>query len=130
MLSGLTKEHAAEAAASKPIDEERIKIIQNLPTSTEKRVVSFALYGSGKTRYTVGDIDNARIVKTYFPGWVCRFYLTGPIDEVVQKTLKELGAELIVSYGSMFSRFLVASDPTVDRYIVRDADSRLSSRDR
>lgn len=130
LLSGLSKEHAAEAAASIPIDEERIKIIQSLPKSTEKRVVSFSLYGSGKTRYTVGAIENTKIVKTYFPGWVCRFYLTGPVDDAVQKTLKELGAELIVSYGSMFSRFLVASDPTVDRYIIRDADSRLSSRDR
>lgn len=30
----------------------------------------------------------------------------------------------------MFYRFLVASDTTVDRYIIRDVDSRLNARDR
>ena len=30
----------------------------------------------------------------------------------------------------MFWRFLVADDPTVDRYIIRDSDSRLNARDR
>jgi hypothetical protein len=29
----------------------------------------------------------------------------------------------------MFWRFLVADDPTVDRYIVRDSDSRLNARE-
>ena len=36
----------------------------------------------------------------------------------------------IVSFTGMFWRFLVASDGTVDRYIVRDVDSRLNARDR
>lgn len=31
---------------------------------------------------------------------------------------------------SMFWRFLVASDPSVDRYVIRDVDSRLNARDR
>jgi hypothetical protein len=36
-----------------------------------------------------------------------------------------------MGYASgMFWRFLVAGDPTVDRYIVRDVDSRLNARDR
>jgi hypothetical protein len=30
----------------------------------------------------------------------------------------------------MFWRFLVADDPTVDRYIIRDADSRLNMREK
>ena len=32
--------------------------------------------------------------------------------------------------SGMFWRFMVASDPTVDRYIIRDVDSRLNARDR
>jgi hypothetical protein len=31
--------------------------------------------------------------------------------------------------AGMFWRFLVADDPSVDRFIVRDADSRLNPRD-
>ena len=45
--------------------------------------------------------------------------------------LKDLGAEIInVTEKSMFSRFLVLNDSSVDRFIIRDADSRLNSRDR
>jgi len=32
--------------------------------------------------------------------------------------------------SGMFWRFMVASDPTVDRYIIRDSDSRLNARER
>ena len=32
--------------------------------------------------------------------------------------------------AGMFYRFLVAADSTIDRYIIRDADSRLNARDR
>jgi hypothetical protein len=126
----LEKEHATEEAESKILDMERIEIIKKLPKSTENRYVAFSLYGVGTTRYTVGAIENAKIVNTYFPGWKLRFYLTGPVDEAVLDTLKDLGAELVKSSASMFARFLIADDPTVDRYLVRDADSRLSSRDR
>jgi hypothetical protein len=51
-------------------------------------------------------------------------------------TLKGLGAEILpvpsgMGYSSgMFWRFMVAVDSTVDRYIVRDVDSRLNARDR
>lgn len=112
------------------IDKELIKIIQNLPVSKEKRVIAFSLYGTGKTRYTVGAIENAKLVKTYFPGWVCRYYITGTVDDVVLDELKSLGAEIIKSHSNMFARFLIAEDETVDRYIVRDVDSRMSARDR
>ena len=32
--------------------------------------------------------------------------------------------------AGMFWRFLVADDPTVDRFIIRDSDSRLNARER
>ena len=130
LADGLDKKHKEEQDASIPIEKELIKIVQNLPASTEKRVIAFALYGTGHTRYTVGAIKNAEIMSTYFPGWVCRFYLTGPVDEAVLKKLRDLKAEVVVSFANMFSRFVIASDPTVDRYIIRDVDSRLTCRDR
>jgi hypothetical protein len=69
------------------------------------------------------------------PGWTCRFYTDGTVPTEVINELKDEGAE-IVDYkiqgniAGMFSRFLVADDETVDRYIVRDADARLTMRDR
>eukprot|EP01038_Epipyxis_sp_PR26KG_P011457 gene11457-15349_t len=116
-------------------DQELIAKIKQFPISTEKRVISFGLYGS-KPKYTTGAIKNVVLQKIYFPGWICRFYVTNDVPQDVIEQLKSLGAEIEsipsgMGYTSgMFWRFLVAIDPTVDRYIVRDSDSRLNARDR
>ncbi len=101
----------------------------------EKRVISFGLYGS-KPKYTVGAIRNVELQKIYFPGWICRFYVTSDVPKDVIDKLISLGAEIkdiptgMGYISGMFWRFLVASDPTIDRYIIRDSDSRLNARDR
>ncbi|GMH82957.1 hypothetical protein TL16_g09436 [Triparma laevis f. inornata] len=118
-----------------PKEREYIERIKNLPPSTEKRVISFGLYGDNP-KYTTGAIRNAELRDTYFPGWVCRFYVDGSVPQSVLDSLKELGSEIIHqtghkgAVGGMFWRFLVADDSTVDRYVVRDSDSRLNARDR
>jgi len=118
-------------------DEDKLYIekIKSLPSSHEKRVISFGLYGA-KEKYTTGAVRNAELAKIYFPGWVCRYYVTGDVPSGVISQLKLLGAEIEsipadMGYSSgMFWRFLVAADNTVDRYIIRDVDSRLNYRDR
>ncbi|KAJ1425255.1 hypothetical protein B484DRAFT_92429 [Ochromonadaceae sp. CCMP2298] len=110
-------------------------MINLIPPSAEKRVISFGLYGANP-KYVVGAIHNVEAGRIYFPGWVCRFYVTNDVPLDAIDTLKQMGAEVEaippgMGYSSgMFWRFLVAADPTVDRYIVRDADSRLNARDR
>lgn len=125
-----------EDAQSKAEDELYIQQISRFPLApNEKRVISFGLYGS-KPKYTTGAVHNAQLAKVYFPGWVCRFYVTSDVPADVLKQLTELGAETRaipagMGYTSgMFWRFMVAGDPTVDRYIIRDTDSRLNARDR
>jgi hypothetical protein len=44
----------------------RIQIV-SLPTSNEKRVISFGLYGTDP-KYTQGAIRNAELAPIYFPG--------------------------------------------------------------
>ena len=57
-----------------------------------------------------------------------------PTDVIAQ--LRDLDAEIKPSHAiggqiaGMFWRFLVADDAAVDRYIVRDTDSRLNARER
>ena len=74
--------------------------------------------------------------KVYYPGWKCRFYVTADVIQPVRAELVAQGAELREiptgeGYASgMFWRFMIAVDPEVDRYIIRDVDSRLNSRDR
>ena len=71
------KREAVEAQT----EAEYIEQIRRLPTSKEKRVVSYGLYGSNP-KYTTGAIRNAELVKIYFPGWVARFY----VDDTVPGT--------------------------------------------
>lgn len=136
VIESLEKE-AKEQTESNEKDLEYIAAIKLMPNlgASEKQVISFGLYGSNE-KYTTGAIRNAELAKIYFPGWVCRYYITSDVPLGVIDALKELGAEIEdipsgMGYSSgMFWRFIVASDESVDRYIVRDVDSRLNARDR
>jgi hypothetical protein len=116
-----------------------MKLIKNISLltnpSNETRVISFGLFGS-RPKYNLGAIYNAEMVKVYFPGWKCRFYVADDVLNLTISVLKDLGADIeyippgMGKMSGMFWRFMVADDPTVDRYIIRDVDSRLNSRDR
>jgi hypothetical protein len=116
---------------------EDMKLIKNISLLTnpnnETRVISFALYGK-KPKYNIGAIYNVEMAKVYFPGWKCRFYVADDAMKLTVNILKELGAEIeYIPAGMgrmMFWRFMIADDPKVDRYIIRDVDSRPNARDR
>lgn len=118
-------------------DEEYVHKIASFPPlpANEKHVISFGLYGA-KPKYTTGALKNLQLAKVYFPGWVCRFYVTSDVPSTVLTQIKQGGGEVVSipdgkGYTSgMFWRFLVADDPAVSRYIIRDSDSRLNARDR
>ena len=119
-----------------PEERDCVRRIHAFPKSAEKRVISFGLYGAD-AKFTTGAIRNVELRDTYFPGWVCRFYHDDTVPKDVLDKLMELGAELVSmgknhsgGTGGRFWRFLVSEDPTVDRYLSRDVDSRLNSRDR
>jgi len=124
----------AEKQEAKDSDAALIKQVQAWPKSSEVRVISFGLYGSTE-KYTVGAIRNTELAKIYFPGWTCRFYCTSDVPKEVIEKLTQNGAEIVSIpdgegyISGMFWRFLVAVDAKVDRFIVRDVDSRLNSRE-
>ena len=111
-------------------------------SATPKRVISYSLYGKN-TKYTFGAVRNALLAPVHFPGWMVRFYLEKPtnkylfgeVPSYIISKLKQSGAELIyispsdVKLPPMVWRFFVADDETVERFIVRDTDSRLNARD-
>ena len=123
-------------AARAPI-RQQLSHIHSLGASNEVRVISYGLYGKD-TRYTIGVLRNAQLAPIVYPGWKVRVYLdrTVPADVVAQLT--KLNVQLVRmddstmagGIGGMFWRFLVAADATVDRFIVRDCDSRLNPRER
>ena len=112
---------------------EKIKEFKN--PKNEKRVISFGLYGSN-SKYTLGAIRNAELRDTYFPGWEVWYYHDNTVPQNVIEKLNSFSNVRTIDCGKnngisgMFWRFKVADDEEVDRYIVRDADSRLNSRER
>jgi hypothetical protein len=102
----------------------------------KKSIVAFSLYGDNP-KYTNGALDNAKLVKTYYPGWTIRFYVLPSLSQEIVRELKELGAEIMyppkdmrdIAYGA-FWRFLALDDPDAERFISRDSDSRLNARER
>ena len=107
----------------------------NVSFPTNKLIVSFSLYGGDNVRYTVGAIENGLLMPKYYPGWAMRVYHDNSVPELLLQTLQAYTfVELVNMEGSYLNprtwRFLVASDATVERYVVRDIDSRLSHRER
>ena len=82
-----------EIMLAKKQDEKEIALIRSFPESSEKRVISFGLYGT-LPKYTKGAIRNVELSKIYFPGWVCRFYVASDVPKDIISQLKELGAEI------------------------------------
>ena len=102
-----------------------------------KKVVSFCLYGN-KATYILGMKENIILGKKNFPTWEIRIYYNETVPEKYIKEYIEMGAicEKCKNIGfnkmnweGMFWRFFPLNDPSVDVWLSRDADSRLSLRE-
>lgn len=100
-----------------------------------KKIISFSLWGDNP-KYTIGAIENAKLAKTIYPDWVCRFYIGASVPDEIWDILDKMdNTELIDmetdgDWSGMFWRFYPASEEDVDVFIVRDTDSRLSVREK
>ena len=136
--------HTLGAATNKSLGNVTLPIQTINKTMPENRVISMSLYGHNP-RYVNGAIENAKLVNKVYPGWKLRIYLPAKkkiqngrglqVPSFIVDELKSLNVDLVfmdtisTKVKPMMWRFLVANDVTVDRFIVRDADSRLISRD-
>lgn len=98
-----------------------------------KKIISFSLWGSNP-KYTYGAIENARLAKTIYPGWIARFYCGTDVHPSIISALKDEEAEVIIvneanDNRGMFWRFYAASDKDCSLVIFRDTDSRLTIRE-
>ena len=124
-----------------------------------KKLITFSLWGQNP-KYTEGAIANAEIAQTLFSDWLCRFYVAGSVPKQTVDTLTSMpNVELVYMDSNItFSffeririyiggldlekqksdlmqewtlwRFYAASEPDVAIMVSRDADSRLSQRER
>lgn len=104
------------------------------PRTSGASVIAFTLWGENP-RYLRGAVHNAMRASQIYPGFVCRFYLDASVPADIVGTLANLGAETCMDDGEpsniqrLTRRFLVADDPNVARYLVRDCDSLINSRE-
>ncbi len=100
-----------------------------------RNVIAFSVWGR-EARYLNGAVTNATVARHLYPGWTARFYTDSATPEAFRKALQQKGAQVVLmdrlpapQYG-LFWRFLVEDDPSVDFYVVRDADSILNVQER
>lgn len=85
--------------------------------------------------YCTGAVRNAELSKEFYPGWQTVFYIdeeTVPAETADK--LEELGAQVrlyssLQDPNGMFVRFFLGDDPDVERFVVRDVDSRPCARE-
>jgi hypothetical protein len=101
-----------------------------------KKLITFCLYGQ-QPKYTYGMISNVEIAKTIFPDWICRIYYGNTVPNDVINILKTYSnVELVLmdegpeNIFPMMWRFLGIDDDDVEIMISRDADARLSYREK
>jgi hypothetical protein len=100
-----------------------------------KKIISFSLYGTNK-KYLVGMICNVEIAKIIYPDWICRVYYGNSVDKYyIDELKKHENVELVKKIekdnkSSMMWRFLPIDEEDVQVMISRDADSRISWREK
>lgn len=101
----------------------------------ERQVIAFSLFGA-LPKYCETAVINVTQARKCLPEWVCRFYLDDSVPLEVRHRLQAAGADIrMVSEADQAKipgimwRFLVLDDPAVDRYLLRDCDSLISTRE-
>lgn len=100
-----------------------------------ENVIAFSLFGDNE-RYTRGAVKNAALAGEIYPGWRCRFYCDDTVPAATRSALISAGAEVKMMprpsrySDGLFWRFLVMNDPAVVRFMIRDCDAVINSRER
>ena len=108
--------------------------VYNMQHSGSK-VISFSLWGTDPL-YVEGAIRNADLAAVIYPEWTCYYYCNSCVPKEIIDRLKNKPNTKVIELadeGGTFSalnRFLVVEEDGVEYAIFRDADSRLSMREK
>lgn len=105
-------------------------------TGPKRKYISFACWGESD-KYWTGLYRNIELAAKYYPGWTVRVYVPPNIPAHRLMPIRGVGSEpslASVKYipdgiQLMMSRFLCHDSPDCERFIVRDADSRIGARE-
>ncbi|CAB9507511.1 expressed unknown protein [Seminavis robusta] len=137
-LESLTNSQGQERQSAKPTTPE----LSRAPTSTVTlKAISYSLYGSNP-KYTVGMINVATTLPRFFADWQAWIYHDNTVPNSTLQELQNVGHHVKLinvetdlptwvhpRLNPMTWRFLIASNPAVDAYAVRDSDSLPSARE-
>jgi hypothetical protein len=99
-----------------------------------KKIISFSLWGNNDG-YCDGAVANAKLSPVIYPGWTCRFYVDPLVPRKIVCALLDLGCEVVFKEESidnlgLYWRFEpMYDDAQIEKFIVRDTDSRLNMRE-
>ncbi|MDQ9022355.1 tetratricopeptide repeat protein [Acinetobacter sichuanensis] len=105
------------------------------PENKTENIISYSLFGD-QPRYCETAFLNTLLAKEIFPEWTIRFYVDETVPQHVITRLSQLGAQIIYvseqqrKISGLFWRFFVVDDPNVKYFLIRDADSFLSYREK
>ena len=107
------------------------------PLHPAENVIAYCLWGN-EPRYRVPLAENSRILPHLFPGWTMRVYHDASVDQAFLRELHARGTDLrplvlppdVPPHRRLLWRFAVLADPMVRRFLIRDADSLLSVKER
>jgi hypothetical protein len=100
-----------------------------------KQLIAYSLYGS-EERYTIGAIKNAILATRHFKGYTLRFYTGASVPESIKQTLQLFPHVQLVDqpgpedHTAKLWRFQALADQEFDIVLSRDADARLTHRER
>ena len=100
-----------------------------------KRVISYSLYDNDQ-RYTDGALENVELMPTIYPDWEIYIYHDTTVpSNIIDKLTKYKYVKMINMFNSSIGNkmswcFLVASDTDVERYVIRNIDTRISLREK
>lgn len=125
-----------DASATEPaaVDLTRVPVPPFDPSRPERNAISFSLFGDNE-RYIRTAVLNVRAARYLYLGWRCHVFVDGTVPAPTVDALVAEGAAVLRVNGlpsnpfGTFWRFLVADNPDIDRYIVRDADSVVNIRE-
>jgi hypothetical protein len=107
------------------------------PDHPAENVIAYSLWGNDP-RYLVPLSESVRILPHLFPAWSMRVYYDATVDHHYITDLGRRGVQLrqmILPVGQpghrrLLWRFEAISDPSVRRFLIRDADSLLNVKER
>lgn len=107
------------------------------PHNRAENIISYSLWGENE-RYFAPLAENLKLLNHLLPAWTIRVHLDTSVPLSFRNDLQRMGAQIVQfelppnmpGHRRLLWRFAVLGDTSVKRYLIRDADSLLTVKER